>query len=69
MKKIQKYPSEGFTVTFDPNVCIHSAVCLKNLPTVFDVTKARWIRPKNEAAEAVKNVVKSCPSGALQIEA
>jgi putative acetyltransferase len=36
VKRIQTYSAPGITVTFDPNVCIHSGVCLATLPAVFD---------------------------------
>lgn len=32
-------------VTFDPDVCIHSGVCLMGLPDVFDIKRKRWIAP------------------------
>jgi len=37
-KRKQSYASEEITVTFDPNICIHSAVCLRALPEVFDLS-------------------------------
>jgi len=45
MKRLQTYTVPGITVTFDPNVCIHSGVCLRTLPMVFDVRRKRWIAP------------------------
>jgi uncharacterized Fe-S cluster protein YjdI len=65
-KRIQVYRTESITVTFDPNVCIHSAECLRGDPEVFDVRRARWIRPELAPAEKVAEVVRRCPSGALQ---
>jgi len=41
MKRLQTNPAPGITVTFDPNVCIHSAVCLNSLPAVFDVSRRK----------------------------
>jgi uncharacterized Fe-S cluster protein YjdI len=34
------------TVTFDPEVCKHSGVCLMALPAVFDVRRKRWIHAR-----------------------
>lgn len=66
-KRKQSYTGNGVTVTFDPNVCIHSAVCVKSLPEVFDVSKKRWVQPEHAAAETVVETVRKCPSGALQV--
>jgi uncharacterized Fe-S cluster protein YjdI len=53
-------------VTFDPDVCIHSAVCVRGLPTVFDVGRKRWVRPELASAAEVAAQIEACPSGALQ---
>lgn len=65
-KRLQVYESPEITVTFDPNVCIHSGVCVRGLPLVFDVHRKRWIRPERAAPDAVAAQVARCPSGALQ---
>ena len=65
-KRKQTYDSEEIRVTFDPNVCIHAAVCVSSLPGVFDISKKRWVRLENASAERVVEVVRGCPSGALQ---
>lgn len=31
-KRLQVYETPEITVTFDPGVCIHSAVCIRGLP-------------------------------------
>lgn len=66
MKRLQTYPGPAITVTFDPNVCIHSAVCLNALPAVFDVGRARWVRPEAASAAEVAAAIERCPSGALR---
>jgi uncharacterized Fe-S cluster protein YjdI len=65
-KRVQTYASGGITVTFDPNLCMHSGVCLRALPAVFDVGRKRWIQPDLGLPEQVAAVVRQCPSGALQ---
>lgn len=65
-KKLQVYHTPELAVTFDPNICIHSAVCLRGLPAVFDVARADWIRPDAASADEVQALVAKCPSGALQ---
>ena len=66
MKRLQTYSAPGITVTFDPNVCIHSAVCLNSLPAVFDVSRRKWIKADAATAEEVAAAIRKCPSGALQ---
>ncbi|HEX5005391.1 MAG TPA: (4Fe-4S)-binding protein [Gemmatimonadales bacterium] len=65
-KRLQSYESDGIVVTFDPNVCTHSGVCVRGLPQVFDVRLKRWVRPENAPAGQVADQVRRCPSGALQ---
>lgn len=64
-KRLQVYQTSELVVTFDPNLCQHSGVCLRGAPAVFDVSRADWIRPAAAPAEQVAEVVSRCPSGAL----
>jgi uncharacterized Fe-S cluster protein YjdI len=65
-RRLQVYETDQVRVTFDPNICIHSGVCLRTLPAVFDVRRHRWVEPEKAPAEAVLAAVARCPSGALQ---
>ncbi|QJR37699.1 (4Fe-4S)-binding protein [Gemmatimonas groenlandica] len=65
--RLQSYEAPGITVTFDPTVCTHSAVCLRGLPAVFDVRRKRWIHAEAASADEVAAQVARCPSGALQV--
>jgi uncharacterized Fe-S cluster protein YjdI len=66
-KRLQVYETPEVTVTFDPNVCQHTGICVRGLPAVFDVTRKRWLRPELASAEDIVTQVARCPSGALQI--
>ncbi len=66
MKRLQVYSTPDITVTFDPNVCRHSGVCLRTLPKVFDVRRAKWIHADAAEADRVAHAIEKCPSGALQ---
>jgi uncharacterized Fe-S cluster protein YjdI len=66
LKPLQVYDTPEIVVTFDPNMCIHSGVCILGLPLVFDVKRKRWIRPELATAAEVAAQVALCPSGALQ---
>ena len=65
-KKLQIYDTPAITVTFDPDVCIHSGVCVRGLPAVFDVKRKHWVRPELASATEVAAQIARCPSGALQ---
>ena len=65
-KKLQVYETPEITVSFDPNLCKHSGVCLGALPAVFDVRRQRWVQPDQASASEVAAAVQRCPSGALQ---
>ena len=65
-KRLQLYETDEIIVSFDPNICIHSGVCIRGLPEVFDVKRKHWIRPELATAEEVAEQIKRCPSGALQ---
>lgn len=66
MKPVQTYSAPGITVTFAPDICIHSGVCLKSLPAVFDTRRHPWIQVHAAAIEEVVAAIDKCPSGALQ---
>jgi uncharacterized Fe-S cluster protein YjdI len=67
-KRLQTYETPEITVTFDPNVCTHSATCIRGLPAVFDIREKRWVRPERAPAADVAAQVARCPSGALQFK-
>ncbi len=65
-RRLQVYETPEITVTFDPEVCRHTGVCLRGLPLVFDVRRKHWVRPELASAAEVAAQVARCPSGALQ---
>jgi len=65
-RRLQVYQTDQIRVTFDPNICRHSGVCLRVLPAVFDVSRKRWIQPDLASSNEVMAAVARCPSGALQ---
>jgi len=67
-KRLQVYETPGITVTFDPNICIHSGNCVRGLPAVFDVSRQHWVRPELATPEQVAAQVARCPSRALQYQ-
>lgn len=65
-KRLQSYEGDGITVTFDPNICVHSGVCVRGLHAVFDVKRKRWIDVDAASPDEIAAQVARCPSGALQ---
>ena len=65
-KRLQVYETPDIIVTFDPNLCMHTGVCVRGLPLVFDIQRQRWIRPELASPNDVAAQVSRCPSGALQ---
>lgn len=65
-KKITKhYANDEVTVVWQPHMCIHSAICFRGLPNVFDPRKRPWVTPEHENGERIMEQIDKCPSGAL----
>jgi uncharacterized Fe-S cluster protein YjdI len=64
--RVQVYETPEIQVTFDPGKCRHTGICVRGLPTVFDIRHKRWVRLEGAAAADVEAQVARCPSGALQ---
>ncbi|MGW7077982.1 (4Fe-4S)-binding protein [Streptomyces sp. NPDC054871] len=67
-ERAKPYRGEHITVTFDGRRCLHAAECVRGLPRVFDTGRRPWISPDAAPADEVADVVRRCPSGALQYE-
>ena len=65
-KRLQTYEGPEIVVTFDPEVCTHSGVCVRGLRAVFDTSRKRWIDINAASADEIEAQVARCPSGALQ---
>ena len=66
MKQITKKYSNGeVTVVWKPHICIHSAICFRGLPEVFDPREKPWVKIDGASTEVIIDQVKKCPSAAL----
>jgi uncharacterized Fe-S cluster protein YjdI len=66
MKNVaKKYSNDEVTIVWNPNICIHSGICFKGLPQVFDPRRRPWITTDTATTQEIINQVKKCPSGAL----
>ncbi len=64
-KIIKKYTNGEITVVWKPHLCDHSAVCIRELPRVFDTFSRPWIKMDAASSEKIKEVVDRCPTKAL----
>lgn len=67
-REIFHYANADITVVWKPKLCIHSAICFKGLPDVFDPRKRPWVNITGAETEQIIAQVERCPSGALSIE-
>ena len=59
------YRGSDVEVSFDLDLCIHVAECLRGDRRVFDLNRRPWVLPDQATADQVEEVVRLCPSGAL----
>ena len=59
------YDNDRIRVFWDATRCTHTAICLRNLPRVFDVGSRPWIDLDGAEPEEVAATVRKCPTGAL----
>jgi uncharacterized Fe-S cluster protein YjdI len=61
----KEYTNGEVTVVWKPDICIHSAICIKGLPRVFNTKESPWINTQGADSGNIVNQVEACPSGAL----
>ena len=64
----KEYSNGEVTIVWQPKLCIHSGVCVKTLPKVYNTKERPWIKPENATTEELISQVAKCPSGALSIK-
>jgi uncharacterized Fe-S cluster protein YjdI len=64
----KKYTKDLLTVVWQPELCIHSEICFKGLPEVFNPAQSPWVNLDGSNIEKIRNQVRKCPSGALSFE-
>ncbi len=62
---VKEYSHGDITVIWKPKKCIHSGICVKTLPKVYDPDDRPWIKPENASVKELKAQIERCPSGAL----
>ena len=64
MRKV--YRGRDLEVSFDLDICVHIGECLRGQPEVFKLNRRPWILSDLADADEVAEIVRLCPSGALQ---
>ena len=66
--EIKQYRNKDITVNWEPAKCIHSGICFKGLPRVFNPKKKPWITLEEADTERIIEQVNQCPSGAISYQ-
>jgi uncharacterized Fe-S cluster protein YjdI/CDGSH-type Zn-finger protein len=61
----REYQTDQIAVLWQPERCIHWANCIRGLPRVFDPGSRPWVHLDAATADAIADVVMTCPTGAL----
>ena len=64
----KEYSNGEITIVWKPKLCIHSGICVKTLPKVYNTKEHPWIKPENATSKEIIAQVAKCPSGALTIK-
>ncbi|MFT6867577.1 MAG: putative Fe-S cluster protein YjdI [Cyclobacteriaceae bacterium] len=65
---MKTYQKENVKITWEPDKCIHSAVCVKGLSSVFKPNEKPWINVDGATKDEIVSQVNQCPSGALGLK-
>jgi len=60
------YRGRDIEVSFDLDICVHIGECLRGQPEVSKLNRRPWILSDLADADEVAEIVRLCPSGALQ---
>lgn len=64
----KEYSNGEITIVWQSKKCIHSGVCTRTLPKVYNPQEHPWIKPENATTQEIIEQVAKCPSGALSIK-
>ncbi len=65
MSARKEYTNGEVTIIWEAEKCIHSGICVKGLPDVFQPQDKPWIKIQAASTSNLVSQVKKCPSGAL----
>jgi len=64
----KEYSNGEVTIVWKPEQCIHSGICLRGLPKVFNLKQRPWVDMTAATSEEIVKLVRECPSKALSIK-
>lgn len=64
--EVLTYEGKEITIHYNRLLCSHAAECGTRQKAAFDSSRKPWIVPDNASVEAIQEVVRACPSGALR---
>lgn len=65
MENHKEYSNGSVTIVWKPQICIHSGICARGLPTVFKPKEKPWIDQHGATSEEIIDRIDKCPSKAL----
>ena len=65
---LREYQTDQIIIRWSQSRCIHFAACVRGQPDVFDPGKRPWIQVSNAISKDLRDIVRSCPTGALHYE-
>ena len=57
----KEYTNGEVTVVWQPEMCIHSAICAKGLPSVFKPNDKPWVVADGASSQEIVDQIKKCP--------
>ena len=64
----KEYNNGEITIFWTTEKCIHSGICVKTLPQVYNPKDKPWLKIQNATTKELVEQVSKCPSGALTIK-
>ena len=64
----REYSRPEIVVEWYASRCIHSGLCIKALPVVFNPSRRPWVDVSAANADAIASAVTRCPTGALRFQ-
>lgn len=61
----KEYTNGELTIIWQPDICIHSEICVQTLPQVYKPKERPWILIENATTDQLIAQIRKCPSGAL----
>lgn len=61
----KEYTNGEMTIIWQPDICIHSGICVQMLPQVYNPKERPWVNIENATTDELIAQINKCPSGAL----